>query len=329
MARNAEVIRQWTILREIEASRGATIRRLAASTGVTTRTIRRDLEALQEAGFPLYDEPREDAKVWRLDARPLKQLDETSFTLAELSALYFSRALVECLAATPFGHDLRGAFSKFETGLAPRMRKFLDRLPTLIQAKAEPVSRRDQTMQRETIGRLLDAILHQRRLSMRYHSFSSRREKSYSIDPYRLVYAQGGFYLFAYVPLYAQIRTFAVERVRRLTPLDERFEPVEDLSAAVFPHSLGVHQGDPEHVEIEFAPDVAPYIQERIWHPSQALLTRDDGSVTVTMDVCIDGALRSWILSFGSYARVRQPAALVQRIARELRRASAQYPDNA
>lgn len=33
MPRNAEVIRQWTILRALEASRGATIRRLAENFG--------------------------------------------------------------------------------------------------------------------------------------------------------------------------------------------------------------------------------------------------------------------------------------------------------
>src|SRR4051794_15855364 len=52
--RNAEVIRQWTILREIERARGAgvTIDDLASLCSVTTRTIRRDLKALEESGFP-------------------------------------------------------------------------------------------------------------------------------------------------------------------------------------------------------------------------------------------------------------------------------------
>ena len=59
MPRNAEVIRQWSILRDLEASRRMTIDEMAARTGVTTRTIRRDLEALQEAGFPLFDEVHE------------------------------------------------------------------------------------------------------------------------------------------------------------------------------------------------------------------------------------------------------------------------------
>ena len=49
MPRNAEVIRQWTILRDLESARRLTIDDLASRTGVTTRTIRRDLEALQHA----------------------------------------------------------------------------------------------------------------------------------------------------------------------------------------------------------------------------------------------------------------------------------------
>ena len=54
--RNAEVIRQWKILKTIEKGRFTSSAKLAAECGVTERTIRRDVEALQEAGFPLYDD---------------------------------------------------------------------------------------------------------------------------------------------------------------------------------------------------------------------------------------------------------------------------------
>ena len=67
--RNAEVIRQWQILREIEARRvGVTIHELAGQVKVSTRTIRRDLQALQEAGFAVFDEGEEqETKRWKLD----------------------------------------------------------------------------------------------------------------------------------------------------------------------------------------------------------------------------------------------------------------------
>ena len=73
MPRNAEVIRQWTILREIERARtsGVTIDELAALCDVTTRTIRRDLQALEEAGFPIFDDrSRDDGRTrWVLNGQ--------------------------------------------------------------------------------------------------------------------------------------------------------------------------------------------------------------------------------------------------------------------
>src|SRR5919106_1169440 len=190
MPRNAEVIRQWTILRELEASRRVTIDDLAERTGVTTRTIRRDLEALQTSGFPLFDELVDGKRYWTLEAKAFRRLDDTGFTLAELSALYFSRTLVECLAATPFQQDVASAFDKLAGALTPGMRQFLDRLPLVMQAKAEPGSLPAAARGKE-LSQLLDATLSHRRVSMRYHSFSSEREKDYLIEPYRVVFAQG------------------------------------------------------------------------------------------------------------------------------------------
>lgn len=323
MARNAEVIRQWRILRELEGSLGVTIRQLATLTGVTTRTIRRDLDALQEAGFPLYDETTEGERRWRLRRRPLKELDD-GFTLGELSALYFSRTLMECLVGTPFHDDLRHAFSKLERSLGTRLRAFLDRLPAAIQAKPGP-TRRGAGDSPKTIGRLLDAILHQRRVSMRYDSRSSGREKTYGIDPYRLVYADDSLYLFAFVPEYGHVRTFAVDRIRSLTPLEESFEIVEDLGDRLFGHSLGVHDGDPERVEVEFSAGAAAYVTERVWHPSQAVTTQPDGSVLLSFDICTDTALRRWVLGFGREARVTAPGHLADAIAAELAEARSGY----
>ena len=95
MPRNAEVIRQWNVLRELEASRRATISGLAQKMDVTTRTIRRDLEALQVAGFPIFDELVDSQRFWKLDTKPFRNL---SLNLPELYALYFSRVLLEGLA---------------------------------------------------------------------------------------------------------------------------------------------------------------------------------------------------------------------------------------
>ena len=324
MPRNAEVIRQWSILRDLEASRRLTIDDLAQRTGVTTRTIRRDLEALQAAGFPLFDEVHDGKRYWTLEHRAFKRLDDTGFTLAELSALYFSRTLVECLAATPFQADVHSAFDKLAGALTPGMRQFLDRLPLVMQAKPEPGARATAAQSKQ-IAQLLDATLHHRRVAIRYHSFSSDREKNYLLEPYRVVFAQGALYVVAFVPEYKQLRTFAVDRIRSLSVTEERFEP-EELPADAFADSLGVHQGTPpERIEIAFDARIARYVKERVWHPSQAATDLPGGGVKVTLNVSNDFALRSWILGFGGLARVISPPELAAQILDEIEQARQSY----
>ena len=323
MPRNAEVIRQWTLLRELESSRRLTIDEMAEKTGVTTRTIRRDLEALQFVGFPIYDEVYEGKKYWLLEQKAFKRLDATGFTFAELSALYFSRTLVECLAATPFQEDVRSAFDRLAAALTPGMRTFLDRLPLVIQAKRDAGAQAVSPKTKE-IAQLLDATLQHRRVVMRYHSFSSEREKAYTIEPSRLVFAQGALYLMAYVPEYAEVRTFAVDRIKSLSVTEERFEPVES-DETVFAHSLGVHHGTPEPVEIVFEPRIAPYVRERLWHSSQTVRDEPDGRIRVTLHVSNDFALRSWILGFGALAKVLTPPELAEEIAAETEKTTARY----
>jgi predicted DNA-binding transcriptional regulator YafY len=329
--RNAEVIRQWTILREIERARmtGVTIDELASHCDVTTRTIRRDLQALEEAGFPLFDDrSRDDGRTrWTINGQAFKGLF-AGLTLSELCALYFSRTLLESLAGTPFRDELESAFDKLGATLTPHMRQFLDQLPQVIVSKPDPNRRRaadDAPRQQQIVGRALEGTLHHRQATLTYHSRSSDRTKSYLVHPYRLAYAQGGLYLLAYVPEYGEVRTFAVERIQEVSLLEERFTPIDELPDAAFPHSLGVHSGPPEHVAIEFQPVVAEYVKAREWHRSQAWRAHDDGGGTMTLDVCVDQALTSWILSFGPFARVITPERVAEDIAAQFKAAHAQY----
>ena len=328
MPRNAEVIRQWTILREIERARGigVTIDGLASLCGVTTRTIRRDLQALEEAGFPLYDDRSHDDRRtrWNIHGQAFKSL-AAGLTLSELCALYFSRTLLESLAGTPFREDVESAFEKLASVLTPHMRQFLDQLPRVISTKADPMRHREDPRQQDLIARALEATLHHRQTTITYHSKSSDRTKTYLVHPYRLAYAQGGLYLLAYVPEYAEVRTFAVERIQDASVLDERFTPIEELPDDAFPHSLGVHSGPPERVEVEFQPAAAEYVRAREWHPSQQLREAPNGGVVVILNVCLDRALQSWILSFGPFARVVSPESLARGIAEQIEEASALY----
>lgn len=66
MRRHATLTRTWQLLQALQARR-CTLHELARDLGVTDRTIRRDLEALEAAGFPVYDEQNDHGvRFWRL-----------------------------------------------------------------------------------------------------------------------------------------------------------------------------------------------------------------------------------------------------------------------
>jgi predicted DNA-binding transcriptional regulator YafY len=315
--RNAEVIRQWRILKRVEAGRFTDNQTLAAEHGVTVKTIRRDLEALQDAGFPLYDELVGGRKVWRLVEGYRQRLTQ-SFTLAELSALYFGKNLMSFLAGAPFAQDLESAFEKVREALPPRSLPYLARIQELFVARPEP--RKDYSRKRDVIAALIDASLHQRRARLQYFSFSSRRRKTYLVDPYRVVYYHGGLYLYARVEEYAEVRTFAVERIENITVLDEEYSIPADFDVLEYARgAFGIAGGAPEPVEIEFSPEIAGYVRERIWHESQEIEERPDGKLVLRMTVAPTRELRAWIKGFVPHVTVVRPTSLRERIDEDLR----------
>ncbi len=179
--------------------------------------------------------------------------------------------------------------------------------------------------QERIVSRALEATLHHRQATLTYHSRSSGRSKSYLVHPYRLAYAQGGLYLLAHVPEYDEVRTFAVERIEDISLLEDTFTPADDMPEDAFPHSLGVHSGPPETVVIEFERGVSDYVRAREWHQSQRWEEHADGTLVLTLQVCIDQALRSWIMSFGAVARVIGPETLVRDVVNDIERAKARY----
>lgn len=325
MARNSELVRQWEILREIDAARtGIPIAKLASGRKVHTRTIRRDLDALCRAGFPLFDDKVNGTSMWKLRAKPFRGLEETGLSILEMCALYFSRSLLQALGGSPFEDEMNRAFAKLERALPAASRRFLDQLPVMIKTKATGRKMHDERRSREILARIIDASLSHRRVEMRYHSSSSQRTKDYLIDPLRVSCAHGGIYLTAWVAEYDEMRTFALERIRTLGVTDTLFDP-RPLPPEPFANSLGAFSGSPELVEIAFDARAAEYVREREWHRSQEIVEGERGGIVLRLCVSDDHALRAWILSFGASARVLAPARLAKRIYEEIVEARNQY----
>ncbi len=326
--RYTEIVRQWNILRAIGSAADVTIGSLATEHSVSTRTIRRDLDALQTAGFPLYDEPSPGGPTrWRLSGQPLQKLTGTSFTFPELCAFYANRTRLGAIGGSPIDADLHSALQKVGRALSPHMKAYLDKLSGVLTCKPgpAPLGRTGASAHSAFVETLARATVEHRRVDMDYHSFASRRVKTYRIEPHRLTFAGGGLYLYAFVTAYKQMRTFALQRIRKLKVLEETFTPGE-IPEEPYVNSLGAYSGGRvQEVEILFLPRVAPYVEEREWHPSQQMTRNDDGSVVLRMRIAVDPPLRCWVLGFGHHARVLKPSSLAADILEEIEEAREQY----
>jgi len=317
--RNAEVIRQWKILKRIEKSRYVTAKDLAEEHDVALRTIRRDIEALQEAGFPLYDDKDGGKKVWRL-LEGYSQKAQAGFTMSEMAALYFGRHLMTILSGAPFADDLDSAFVKIRAALPEKSTRYLARISDLFGAR--PFPSKDYSAKKGVIATLVDATLHERRVSMSYYSASSKRAKRYEVDPYRVVYYQGGLYLYGRVEEYGEVRTFAVERIERIALTEVTFEmPTEQDIEAHTRSAFGIAGGKAQEVILRFDAALADSIKDRTWHQSQQITDRPDGSFDLALNVALSRELKAWIRSFVPRVMIIKPPSLKDDIERDLKEA--------
>jgi predicted DNA-binding transcriptional regulator YafY len=327
MERHTEIVRQWRLLLALEGkSRGMSLieAQREAGDGVSERTIRRDFEALTQAGFPIETAKRDGKTVFLLNREVFRGVAAAGFSLSELCALHLSRTVLTAVAGNPFKDSLASAFDKLYDALPPSMWKFIESLPDALGAK-EHATRPRAPGAAKSIDALMQAILGRRRVRMRYHSFSSRQIKDYIVEPYRLAYAQGGLYLQAFVPAYSEMRTFAAQRIESAVGLEDSFSPVESAPADVFADSLGAFSGTPERVVIEFTAAEAPYVREREFHASQVIDELSGGRILLTMNVVIDWELQAWVMGFGPAAKVIQPDAFAKRIVESLEETRATY----
>ena len=137
-----------------------------------------------------------------------------------------------------------------------------------------------------------------------------------------------GLYLIGLCHLRNAVRTFAVDRIRSCSVLNERFPPPEDFNMDDYLQTaFRIMTGDPETITVRFASEVSHVVRERIWHPTQEIREETDGSLVVTLQVPINHEITSWILGFGSTAQVLQPEVLRTRILGELLMVAKTYQD--
>jgi len=320
VAEEPPLVRQWILLRALSAQRyGATVKELADEMAVSEKTIRRDLETFQQAGFPLEETVGQYGKKrWRIS--PEKSQPGLSFAFDEAIALYLGRHLMEPLAGTPFWEAAHRAFKKIRATLGDGALKYIERFAGMFHQTTVGVS--DYTKKAELIDELMVAIEDRRAVFLTYQSLQATEPTTYDIYPYGLVYHRGSLYLVGWSPDHQEIRHWKVNRIEEAEATQVRFNPPDDFNLHEhFAKSFGVFQGKGSvHVKVRFAPAVARYVEESRWHTSQQLTPQKDGSLIAEFDLDGSEEIKRWVLGFGQQAEILEPETLRNEVQEELLR---------
>ena len=295
---------------------------------VSRATLKRDLEYLRERlDAPIVYDRFANGYSMRPDARDARQVKH------ELPGVWFSEREIHALLTM---HQLIQGLDEGGV-LARHLQPLLDKLHGMLGAsgaEAEQLMKRVKIMsaaRRPVIGRHFEligsAITQRRRVQMLYYVRSRREETQRSISPQRLVHWRNTWYLDAWCHTSDALRRFALDAIRSAALQDQRAKDVavKTIEAAL-DAGYGVFSGAKlQWAKLHFSPEAAQWVQHEQWHPKQQSTLYDDGSLTLRLPYSDATELAMDILRHGEQVRVLAPAALVKRVAAQVRAAAAVY----
>ena len=300
---------------------GATPDQIAAFLGMSRRNAYRDLRALQdELDIPLWA----DGGRWGISDKAF--LPAFRLTRAEAMAVFLAARLM-ARYADAHDPDLAAAFQKLGEALPPVLGRHVQRTLDVMAARPlDPVGSRNLRL-------LTQAWAERRVVELTYDPSTYdparpprvARVRPYLIEPSAETHA---LYLIGFDETKGGLRTFKLERIRRLAMTPVQFEPPPDGEIeAALDRAWGIVADQPVvEVVLCFDGSVASRVAETTWHPTQSLTKNADGSLTWRARVSGTLEIRPWILGWGADVEVLAPQALRGEVAEIVRRAAARYP---
>ncbi len=221
------------------------------------RTVYRDMKALESAGFPLYTESGDRGDRWKLMDGSKSNMP-LLLTMTELMALHMSRDILKVFEGTVFQESIESLFEKVTVTLPPETHQYLDTISGRLGVSHG--AKKDFSAFKDIIAQLSEATAARTRVEIMYKALSTGDETTRVVDPYQVWAMNGAFYLIGLCHLRDEIRTFAMDRITKLTVLKESFPMPEDFSLDEYlKTAFRVMTGKPETVRVWFRQSAAQW----------------------------------------------------------------------
>jgi len=299
---------------QIKQKRRPNARTLAERFDISGKTAQRNIEFLRDRlGAPLRYIPEArgyeyEDNAWELPGLWLHEDELISLVLSYRLAAAVPDSEVKSALKTFLNHIIAvRASADFS----------IDELSDKISVKNIAYARTDESI----FHRLLEALLRSRPIRIEYYSPHNDQTTARDILPLHLLNYMGTWHIIAYCNVKQELRDFVLSRIKSAAPCSERIDAricaarVKDFIR----QNYGIFRGEKaQNVCLRFAKDIAPWIAEQSWHPSQKAKIDKDGRLQLTIPVADLREIKREILRFGAQVEVISPAALRDEVKKEI-----------
>ncbi len=332
MARGEQLQRQWMLLKTLQTrGEGIPLRQLSEDLSVSERTMQRDLEMLQELGFPVCHENDSYGKrFWRMPHDFFRTAPLT-LSLTEAISLHLADRMFVPLSGTPFAEGLHSLLIKIRSHVPAAALDYFAELEDTLHVRR--IGTTDYAPRADIIRVLTEAARSGRTVEIRYRALWRGEESTTRFDPYGLVYYDGDLFVVGWSHRADAIRVLKIIRITEAKHTNARFDRPAEFDLERWFHScFGITQSDEEPVEIDvrFTGPVAGLVEEKVWHESQQLQWLPAEDTLFSHESAPSGPLlarfrlanvvefKRWILGFGRQAEVLRPDWLRRELLEEL-----------
>ncbi|MFN2449531.1 MAG: helix-turn-helix transcriptional regulator [Candidatus Baltobacteraceae bacterium] len=268
----------------------------------STRSLRRYLAVLADAGFPWYFDRATNTYRFT-EGYSLKRLELNSSELFGLVALRAISASLKGAIGTYVDEVTAKIVGSSGSGAKERLQA-----PSPVAFRLSEIALDVQGEQ--IFSRLSSAERSSRSVRFQYQD-KEGNTSTRTADPYGFVVGGGRVYCVAHDRDRRGMRTFAVDNMTDLTVLAQTFTKPQNFSVEDFASSSisGVlHSSQTAEVRVRFAPRVAKAAIAARVVADRAVSRSADGSVEITYTVADVDELTRWVLGWGAQAEIVAPA---------------------
>jgi predicted DNA-binding transcriptional regulator YafY len=274
--------------------------RIADEKPPSTRSLRRYLAVLSDAGFPWYFD-RASATYRFAEGYSLRRLNLSQ------------RELLGLVTLKRLGSSLGGTLSTYIDETTAKLLQSSDqRSASAMQSSSFAIRLESVALEphaERNFETLQAAEREHRRVRFDYTD-KNGAETNRRVDPYGFIVSNGRIYLVAYDHARSDMRVFAVDNIDAITVLPQTFERPADFNLEAYgAHSVsGVRQSaELTEVTVRFSPVVAKAATAASVARDRRVERRGDGSVEITYRVADPLEIVRWSLSWGTEGEVVAP----------------------